>query len=108
MIEKTEPMIDKPVPLNNCLSVVIIPSLRLGIESNTEPESAIEDGVDEITAEMENPKITRQRIVMKVATDAIKYFCCFGITNFFFVICFINVSVNPALTSFTFKSNIFS
>ena len=108
MIEKMEPMIDKPVPLNNCFIVDTIPSLRFGIESKTEPESGIEDDVDEITAEIENPNITRQRIVINVATDAIKYFCCFGITNFLVEIFFIKISVNPALTSSSFKSDNFS
>ena len=101
-------MIDNPVPLNNCLMVVKSPSLRFGIESNRELESPIEDDVDEITAEMENPNITRHRIVINVATDAIKYFCCFGITNFFFAICFIKISVNPVITSSSFNSDNFS
>ena len=86
MIEKIEPIIDNPVPLNICFKIFINPSLRLGIESKRELESPIEDGVVEMTAEIENPKITRQSNVIKVATEAMKYFCCFGSTNFFITI----------------------
>ena len=102
-MEKIEPIIDSPAPLNSCLRVLTSPSLSLGIESKTDFESPIEDGVAEIIAEIEKPNITKHSIVMNAATDAMKYFCCFGTADFLITIFFINFSVKPALTSSSFK-----
>lgn len=102
-MEKIEPIIDNPAPLNRCLRISTSPSLRLGIESKTELESPIEDGAEETIAEIEKPKITRHSNVINVAIEKMKYFCCFGTENFLLTICFINESVKAGFTSSSFK-----
>lgn len=103
-MEKIEPIIDNPVPLNNCCSASTSPPLRFDTESNTDLGSSIDEDVADIIADIENPNITRQRININVTTEAMKYFCCFGTADLV-MSCFINFSVKPGLTSSSFKED---
>ena len=84
------------------------PSVNVVNESTTDLDSPIEDGDEEMTAEIENPKITRQRSVINVATETIKYFCCFGTTYLFFKIRFIKALVKSEFNSSSFIEYKFS
>ena len=86
IIEKIEPIIDKPWPLKSFSMNFTKPSLNIDNVSTTDLDSPIDDEDEEITAEIEKPKITRQSSVINVAIDTIKYFCCLGTTNFLFAI----------------------
>lgn len=98
IIEKIDPIIDKPAPLNNLWMVLTSPSLKPETESRTDLESLVAEVVAEIIAEIEKPNITRQSNIINVTIEAIKYFCCLGAVDPF-TICFINFSVKPAVTS---------
>ena len=95
IIEKIDPIIDKPCPLKSFSINFINPLLNTVIESTIDLVSPIEEEAEEITAEMETPKIIRQSNAINDATDTMKYFCCFGTTKRFRTTRDITLSVNP-------------
>jgi len=53
IIEKIDPIIESPEPVNKCLRIVTIPSLKPDIESKIDLDSPTGEDVAEIMAEIE-------------------------------------------------------
>ena len=100
--EKIEPIIDRPVPLNNCCSDLTNPSLNPVTESRIDCVLLVVEDEAESIAEIEKPNITRHNKVMNDTIEAIKYFCCFGTVERL-TIFFINLSVKSELSSSSFN-----